>query len=84
MVMVFGVVCITMRLQRGEFERIRAVLMEVEPEEPLTAREILVLLDEHGEPFDSTHQIATILGRHTDAGVEVIQDQPYRYRLNHN
>lgn len=80
--MVFGVVCMNMRLRRGEFERIRAVLVEVEPEEPLTAREILALLDEHGEPFDSAHRIATILGRHTDSGVEIIHDQPYRYRLD--
>jgi predicted Zn-ribbon and HTH transcriptional regulator len=79
--MMFGVVCMDMRSRRGEFERIHAVLMEVEPEEPLTAREILALLDEHGEPFDSTHQIATILGRHTDSGVEIIHDQPYRYCL---
>lgn len=72
------------RLGQDEFERIHAVLSEVEPGEPLTAQEILVLLDEHGEAFDSTHQIATILGQHTDSGVEVIRDQPYRYRLDHD
>ena len=84
MVMMFGVVCLNMRSRRGEFERIRAVLMEVDPEGPLTAQEILALLDEHGEPFDSTHQIATILGRHTDSGVEIIHDHPYRYRLDYD
>jgi predicted Zn-ribbon and HTH transcriptional regulator len=73
-----------MRLRRGEFERIHAVLSEVEPEEPLTAREILALLDEHDESFDSTHQIATILGQHTDSGVEVIHGQPYHYRLDYD
>jgi predicted Zn-ribbon and HTH transcriptional regulator len=73
-----------MCLRRGEFERIHAVLMEVEPEEPLTAREILDLLDEYGESFDSAHRIATILGRHTDSSIEVIQDQPYRYRIDHD
>lgn len=82
--MVFEVVRRYMHLGQGEFERIHAVLSEVEPEEPLTAREIFALLEEHGEPFDSTHQIATILGQHTDSGVEVIREQPYRYRLDHD
>lgn len=71
-----------MRLRRGEFERIRSVLAEVDPDEPLTAREILDLLDEHGESFDSAHRVATILGRRAGADVEVIRDQPYRYRLH--
>lgn len=71
-----------MRVRRGEFERIRAVLDEADPDEPLTAREILDLLEEHGEEFDSAHRVATVLGRRADAGdVEVIDDQPYRYRL---
>jgi len=71
-----------MRIRRGEFERIRSVLSEADPEEPLTAREILALLEEHGEEFDSAHRVATVLGRQAEAGeVEVIQDQPYRYRL---
>lgn len=70
-----------MHLRRGEFERIRSVLTEVEPDEPLTAREILDLLDEHGETFDSTHRIATILGRYAGSEVEVIPDRPYRYRI---
>ena len=73
-----------MRIRRGEFERIRSVLSEADTEEPLTAREILVLLEEHGEggEFDSAHRVATVLGRRAQAGdVEVIRDQPYRYRV---
>jgi len=71
-----------MRIRRGEFERIRSVLSEADPDEPLTAREILDLLEEHGEEFDSAHRVATVLGREAEAGeVEVIDGQPYRYRL---
>lgn len=71
-----------MRVRRGEFERIRSVLSEADPEEPLTAREILNLLEEHGEDFDSAHRVATVLGRRAQNGdVEVIHDQPYRYRI---
>jgi predicted Zn-ribbon and HTH transcriptional regulator len=71
-----------MRIRQGEFERIRSVLENAEADEPLTAREILDLLEEHGEEFDSAHRIATVLGRHADTGeVEVIRDQPYRYRF---
>lgn len=71
-----------MRLRQGRFERIRTVLDEADADEPLTAREILDLLDEHGEEFDSAHQIATVLGRHAETGdVEVIRDRPYRYRF---
>jgi predicted Zn-ribbon and HTH transcriptional regulator len=74
-----------MRIRRGEFERIRSVLAEANAEEPLTAREILALLEEHGVEFDSAHQVATVLGRHARRGdVEVIRDQPYRYRLGTN
>lgn len=74
--------CKTMRMSRGEYERIRTVLSEADPDEPLTAREILDLLEEHGEEFDSAHQVATVLGREAEAGdIEVIRDQPYRYRL---
>jgi predicted Zn-ribbon and HTH transcriptional regulator len=72
-----------MRIRRGEFERIRTVLSKADPEEPLTAREILDLLEEHGEEFDSAHQVATVLGREAQVGeVEVIDGQPYRYRLD--
>jgi predicted Zn-ribbon and HTH transcriptional regulator len=74
-----------MRIRRGEFERIRSVLSEADTEEPLTAREILDLLEEHGEEFDSAHRVATVLGRRAQQGeVEVIQDQPYRYRVGAN
>lgn len=72
-----------MAMRGGEFERIRAVLSEADPDEPLTAREILDLLEEHGEEFESAHQVATVLGRHAGTGdIEVIEDQPYRYRVD--
>jgi predicted Zn-ribbon and HTH transcriptional regulator len=71
-----------MRLQRGEFERIRSVLAEADPEEPLTAREILALLAENGEDVESAHRVATVLGRRAEGGeIEVLEGQPYRYRL---
>lgn len=74
-----------MRIRRGEFERIQSVLAEADAEEPLTAREILVLLEEHGVEFDSAHRVATVLGRRAERGdVEVIREQPYRYRLGGN
>ncbi|WP_135662054.1 hypothetical protein [Halorhabdus rudnickae] len=80
--MVFGNVCQTM-LRHGEFDRIRAVLREAEAEGPLTAREILDVLEAHGESFDSAHQVATVLGRHAETGeVEVIRETPYRYRFD--
>ena len=76
------VLCIRMRLRRGEFERIRTVLAEADFDEPMTAREIHDLLEEHGESFDSPHRVATVLGRRADTGdVEVIKGQPYRYRF---
>ncbi len=71
-----------MRLRRGEFERIRSILEETDPDQPMTAREILEILDEHGEEFDSAHRVATVLGRQAQSGeIEVIRDQPYRYRF---
>jgi len=71
-----------MRVRGSEFDRIRSVLEEAETEESLTAREILQMLEEHGEEFDSAHRVATVLGRRAETGdVEVIRDQPYRYRL---
>lgn len=71
-----------MRTRHGEFERIRSVLDDAEADEPLTAREILEVLDDHGEDFDSAHRVATVLGRREDTGdVEVIREQPYRYRF---
>jgi len=63
-----------------EFERLRGVLAEAD--EPLTAREILSLLDET-EEFGSAHRVATVLGRYADRGdVEVLPGSPYRYRLD--
>jgi argininosuccinate lyase len=71
-----------MRIRRREFERIRAVLEEADTDEPMTAREILDVLEEHGVEFDSAHRVATVLGRHAQSGeVEVIDDQPYRYQF---
>jgi len=72
-----------MSMYRSEFERIRTVLAEADANGPLTAREILQLLEEHDEEFESAHRIATVLGRHAETGdVEVIQDQPYRYQFD--
>lgn len=77
-----GAVCQTM-LRHGEFERIRAVLREADLDDPLTAREILDVLEDHDEPFESPHEVATVLGRHAERGdVEVIQSHPYRYRFD--
>jgi predicted Zn-ribbon and HTH transcriptional regulator len=71
-----------MRTRHGEFERIRSVLEDADPDQPLTAREILHVLEEHDEDFDSAHRVATVLGRREETGdVEVIRDQPYRYRF---
>ncbi|WP_336002010.1 hypothetical protein [Halorientalis halophila] len=71
-----------MRFRRSEFERIRAVCADADADEPLTAREILALLEESGEGFDSAHQVATVLGRRADTDeVEVIREQPYKYRF---
>ena len=71
-----------MRVRRGELERIRSVLEEAEHDGPMTAREILDVLEEHGEEFESAHRVATVLGRHARNGdVEVIRGQPYRYRF---
>jgi predicted Zn-ribbon and HTH transcriptional regulator len=64
------------------YDRIRGVLAEAE--EPLTAREILALVEECDEcdEIDSPHRVATVLGRRAERGeVEVIAGQPYRYRL---
>jgi predicted Zn-ribbon and HTH transcriptional regulator len=69
-----------MRPQRRQYEQLRGVLSDAD--EPLTAREILTLLEEQ-EEFESAHRVATVLGRWADEGdVEVLQGSPYRYRLN--
>lgn len=71
-----------MAIRHGEFERIRSVLDDADVDGPLTAREILHLLEDHGEEFDSAHRVATVLGRREENGdIEVIRDQPYRYRF---
>ncbi len=70
-----------MRTRHGEFERIRAVLSEADVDGPLTAREILDVLDDHGVAVESTHRIATVLGRRSGTDVEVIRERPHRYRL---
>ena len=71
-----------MAIRHGEFERIQSVLADADTDGPLTAREILELLEEEGEGFDSAHRVATVLGRRAQTGdVEVIREQPYRYVL---
>lgn len=72
-----------MRARRGELERIKSALQEADADDPLTAREILEVLEDHGEEFDSAHRVATVLGRWAETDeVDIIQDHPYRYRLN--
>ena len=69
-----------MHTYHREFETIRCVLSEAD--EPLTAREILGLLEERETDVESPHRVATVLGRYAEYGaVEVIRDSPYRYRL---
>lgn len=73
-----------MPFRGSAFERIQEAVTERGDGEPLTAREILVLLDEHesDRQFDSTHEIATVLGRRARTGdVTVIRSSPYRYEL---
>ncbi|MDS0283673.1 hypothetical protein [Haloarcula onubensis] len=71
-----------MAIRHGEFERIQSVLDDADADGPLTAREILELLEDEGEEFDSAHRVATVLGRRAQTGeVEVIRDQPYRYDI---
>lgn len=72
-----------MSLGPTEFERIRRALADADVEEPLTAREIKSALEERGVEFESPHQVATVLGRRARRGdVEVIEEQPYRYRIH--
>ncbi|MCO8243056.1 MULTISPECIES: hypothetical protein [unclassified Haladaptatus] len=74
-----------MSAREETFESIRQAVTEHDAGEPLTAREILELLDEtdhSGGEFGSTHEIATVLGRRARAGdVRVIRSSPYRYEL---
>ena len=67
-----------MATRHPEYPQIRAVLEEAD--EPLTAREILVALDD--SEIDSPHRIATVLGWQARTGeVDVIEDRPYRYHV---
>lgn len=78
----FRLLNVGMAIRHGEFERIRSVLADADADGPLTAREILELLEEEGEEFDSAHRVATVLGRRAQTGdVEVIREQPYRYDI---
>lgn len=71
-----------MAIRHTEFERIRSVVAEADVDGPLTAREILALLEEQEEAFESAHEVATVLGRQAEAGgVVIVRDQPYRYRF---
>jgi len=71
-----------MAIRHGEFKRIQTVLDDADADGPLTAREILELLEDEGEEFESAHRVATVLGRRAQTGeVEVIRDQPYRYSV---
>jgi hypothetical protein len=70
-------------VDRGEFERIRDVLASTDVDEPLSASEIVAVLEAHDVEVESTHRVATVLGRHAESGaVEVMgEDPPYRYRV---
>ncbi|SIR32509.1 hypothetical protein SAMN05421858_2257 [Haladaptatus litoreus] len=78
-----------------EFDRIQAVIADAGTDQPLTAREILTLLDEHGEldenhenhagTLESAHEVATVLGRQAQyGGVTVIRSSPYQYQIGGN
>lgn len=71
-----------MRTSHSDVDRLKGVLAAAD--EPRTARELLAELEADGETaFESPHQIATVLGRLANRGcIEVIPDQPYRYRLS--
>ena len=70
-----------MRASLDALGELRQVLADAD--EPLTARQILELLDESAESeLGSAHRVATVLGRWADRGdVEVVRGSPYRYRL---
>ncbi|SFR92942.1 hypothetical protein SAMN05216559_1186 [Halomicrobium zhouii] len=71
-----------MAIRHSDFQRIRSVVAAADVDEPLTAREILSVLEAHGEEFESAHEVATVLGRRADRGdVEIIRDRPYRYQF---
>lgn len=67
-----------MKSRHTEFHKIKTVLEEAD--EPMTAREILDQIE--SESFDSSHQIATILGTRAQYGdVDVIRERPYQYQI---
>jgi hypothetical protein len=75
----------TMVPRRTGLERIRAAVAAADAEEPLTARQIVAAVEEYADDadIDSPHRVATILGRASERGaVDVIRDQPYRYRVS--
>jgi predicted Zn-ribbon and HTH transcriptional regulator len=71
-----------MRTTRSDVDRLQGVLATAD--EPLTAREILAILEADGETaFESPHQIATVLGRLAHRGEITVQPhQPYQYQLD--
>ena len=58
-------------------------MTEADVEGALSASEIVAVLEAHGVAVESTHRVATVLGRRADSGaVEVVgEDPPYRYRF---
>lgn len=70
-------------LAPGEFDRIRTALEEADPDEPLTASEIAAIVEERTDlEIGNAHRVATVLGRRARTGeVEVIREDPYRYRI---
>jgi len=72
-----------MHARNGEFERISDAVRSAPVEGPLTASEIVELIEQTESDPPSAHRIATVLGKHAHYGqVEVIRGQPYRYRLS--
>jgi predicted transcriptional regulator len=66
----------------AECEHIRQAIEAAEVDQPLTASEILDLLEEQDAEFESAHEVATVLGRLAESGVvEVETGRPYRYRF---
>mgnify|MGYP001029518751 FL=1 len=66
-------------MRTHEYKQIHGVLTDAD--EPLTASEILTLL-EADDTIDSAHRVATVLGRQAQRGEgDVIAGRPYRYAL---
>ncbi|MDY7082290.1 MAG: hypothetical protein SXQ77_07790 [Halobacteria archaeon] len=66
-----------------QFEAIRrAILREGLDGEKLTAREILRVVEDAEVNISSPHEVATVLGYHSDdASIQVIEDSPYKYKF---